>query len=115
MNIFERINTALTGIGVPFAAEIYITVTGEDLPDQMIEYTVVIDEPEQFADNEVTEQTYLVQVNVFSRSGLTNLPDVDTVMKAAGFRVGRKVNLQFNQETKHYGRGYQYTYLETKE
>jgi len=53
-----------------------------------------------------------MQVSVYDRNGLTNLPDTDGVMVAAGFSRGPKRELPYNPATRHFGLALEYVYLE---
>lgn len=111
--IFERVTTALNTLSpvVPFALAPYKSTT--DLPDKYLAYQVFDSPPEQHADDDITEQSYYVQVTIWSRSGLVSIPDVDGVMKTAGFQLRNKGRqLPQDQETGHYGLAKDYVYLE---
>jgi hypothetical protein len=66
MTIWERVKNALSGLGVPTAAGIYITTDGEELPDEFITYAMVSNPPEQFADNEQMMSSYRVQISYYN-------------------------------------------------
>lgn len=109
--IFERVNNALATLNpaVPFAMDSYLT-TG-DLPDEYIVYHLITGTPEQHADNAETVRAYRVQVDIMNRNGLVVLPDVDTAMKAAGFRIGPEQPLPKDKDTSHYGLAKDYIYV----
>jgi hypothetical protein len=109
--IFERVKTALNTISpsVPFSLAPYKSAT--TLPDQFLAYQLIAGTPEQSADDAETERSYLVQVSVFSRTGLVSLPDVDTAMLAAGFNKGRERQLPQDPQTGHYGLAKEYTFI----
>lgn len=113
--IFERVTTALNTLSpaVPFALAPYKS-TGV-LPDQYIAYQLIDSSPEQAADNAEAERSHLVQISIWSKSGLVSLPNVDAVMLAAGFQKGPFRQLPQDAETGHYGLAKDYLYLETKE
>ena len=73
--IFERVYDAVVTLNIPFAAGKYIVATGSDYPETFITFSLVSSPAEQFADNAETMRSYRVQVNIFSRGGLINLPD----------------------------------------
>lgn len=109
--IFERVKTALNTLSpaVPFSLAPYKSTT--TLPDTFIAYQLIIDLREQSADDAEKERSYLIQVSVFSRAGLVTLPDVDTVMLAAGFEKGRERQLPQDPQTGHYGLAKEYTFV----
>lgn len=107
--IFEVVETALGNLdpAVPFAQDDMI---GE-LPDTYITYFLVDGVPAEHADNEETARTYRVQVNRMSTNGLVGLPNVDAVMRAAGFTFGPERELPKDPTTSHYGLAKDYFYL----
>lgn len=109
--IFERVHTALGTISpaVPFNPAPYKSKT--TLPDVYLTYQLIVDTPEQSADDVETERSYLMQVSIFSRAGLVSLPDVDTAMLAAGFKKGQRRQLPQDPQTGHYGLAQEYTYI----
>jgi hypothetical protein len=113
--IWERTDSALSSLGVPYAASKLQIATGNDYPDLFMVYFSLPSTPEQHADNKETLRSYMVQVNVFSRGGLINLPDVDEVMTAAGFTKGREIEIPLDQETGHYGLGTEFLYIESED
>lgn len=110
--IFERVADALDSLGVDYASGIYIPETGESLPDQFITYSLVSSPPEQHADQVETLRSFRVQVSVYDRSGLIDLPDVDGAMVAAGFAISNKYQIPYDQETGHHGLAQDYIFLE---
>lgn len=112
--IFERTATALSGLGVDCANGFYITATGVDLPDTFIVFVLVSSPPVQHADDGETLRSNRVQVSIYSRAGLVGLPDVELAMKAAGFEAGAKYQLPYNSQTRHFGLGQDFMYLEEK-
>lgn len=110
MTIWEITAAALTGLGVPMAASRYIG-SNDQLPDLFLVYFLVSSPPEQHADNLETLRSYLMQVSIFSRTGLTGLPDVAGAMVAAGFTRGLERELPFNQTTGHYGLALELNFL----
>jgi|SRR3990172_6730946 len=108
--IFERVKTALTTISpaVPFSLAPYKAGT---LPDTFLAYQLIVSVPEQNADDAEIERSHLIQVSVYSKAGLVSLPDVDTVMLAAGFEKGRERQLPQDPETGHYGLAKEYIFV----
>ncbi|MBI5951903.1 MAG: hypothetical protein HY865_09615 [Chloroflexi bacterium] len=109
-DIFVLTNNALAAISpaVPFAMDDY---SGTPLPDTYIVYTLIVSPPEQHADNQETERSYTVQVNIMKTIGLTSLPDVDTPMLAAGFKKGPIRELERDQGSAHFGLAKDYVIL----
>lgn len=112
MTIFERVAGALATLGVPYANQRYQVSTGEPLPDTYITYFLVSSTGMQYADNLERSRSGRIQVNVFSRNGLVNLPDVDAAMRAAGFLVAGKRQLPEDPQSGYFGLGQDYTFLE---
>lgn len=110
--IFERAETAIATLSVPYANQVYLVQSGAALPDQFIVFFLVSSSPAQQANDVETLRGNRVQVSVYDRAGLQGLPDVDTAMTAAGFVRSNKSQLPFNQETRHFGLALEYTYLE---
>ena len=103
MNIYELVEETLSTLEIPFAAGRYLVASGSSLPDLYLVYKVVSNLQEQAADDQETERTFRVQVSIFSRSGLTSLPDVSGAMVSAGFSKSRNVEIPFDEDTKHFG------------
>lgn len=110
--IYERVKTALTGFGLPMGVEVYIPASGTELPDDYLVYFVISDPPIQHADNVEKTHIYRVQVSYFSRSGMQSAPDISSAMVADGFMRAEGRDLPYNPDTRHYGQGLDFTYLE---
>jgi len=110
--IWARTLAALTGLGLPLAANRMVMDTGEALPEAFIVYTLITAPPEQFADDDITVRSYTMQVSYYNRAGLVAMPDIDAAMMAAGFMPGPFRELPFSQESQHYGLALDYTYTE---
>jgi len=112
--IFERVTTALNTLSpaVPFALAPYLTEAGGDVPDTFIAFQLISGNPEQSADDAETQCSYVVQISIYSRSGLVSLPDVNTAMSAAGFQKSNERQLPKDPETGHFGLAKDYVYLE---
>ncbi len=112
--IFQRVNDALATLSpaIPFGMDTYQQTGSSALPSQYITYQLVNGVPAQHADNAETERGYRVQVNIMSTTGLAVLPDVNTVMVAAGFTKGPERPLPKNDATGHYVLAKDYFYLE---
>lgn len=115
MTIWERMENALGAIragGTAVSAGQKLVGSGAQLPDLFLVYFLVSSPPEQHADDRETMRSYLMQVSIYSRAGLTNLPDVDGAMVAAGFQRAGQRELPYNQATQHYGLALDYIFLE---
>jgi hypothetical protein len=110
--IYELAQTALETLSVPVANQVYIPATGSDLPNLFLVWFLISAPIAQHADDNETLRTNRVQVSVYSRAGLINLPDVTGAMKAAGFAAAARFQLPYNRETRHYGLALDFTYLE---
>jgi hypothetical protein len=112
MNIFERVEAALSSItpAVPYGMDTYES-TG-NLPDQYMAYQVVVSDAEDHADNLEIARSYMVQVSIFSCAGLATLPNVDAAMTAQGFVKGPFRQIPKDALSGHYGLAKDYLYLE---
>ncbi len=113
--IWERTATALASLGVPTSANVLIVASEADRPDLYLVYNLVSNPPEQWADNRETMCSYRMQISIYSRSGLANLPNVDGAMTAAGFMRSDTREVPYSPETRHYGLALDYIYVEQKE
>ena len=111
MTIWEITKAALTPLATPMAASRYIGSV-DQLPDLFLVYSLISSLPELWADNLETLRSYLMQVSVYSRTGLTALPDVAGAMVTAGFTKGLQRELPYNQTNGHYGLSLEFVYLE---
>jgi hypothetical protein len=109
--IFEQIDDALATLSVPYAENQYIQETGDTLPDLYLVAMLISGVAEQHADDDETARSYRVQISVYRRNGLVDLPDVDGAMKDAGFMKGPERELPYDQETGHFGLAIDYVYL----
>ncbi len=114
MSIWERVKSALSSLSIPMAQSVYVPITGGNYPDAFIVYFLVSAPPDQHADNIETLTEYLVQVSYYDKSGLVNMPDIDGLMKTAGFTAGNRVEIPYNQTTRHFGLAMEFSYLEER-
>lgn len=113
MTIWERIALALSEINLPKAEGVYIPSSASGLiPETFLVYFLVSSSSVQHADNREILRSYLVQISIYNRTGLTNLPDVTTPMKNAGFVRNAIREIPYNQETGHYGLALDFHYEE---
>lgn len=112
LTIFERVTTALNTLSpsVPFALAPYAS-TGS-LPDLYLAYQLIDGNAAQHADNLETQRSYLVQISIFSVSGLVGLPDVNSVMLAAGFEKSTERQIPKDPQSGHFGLAKDFTYIE---
>lgn len=110
-SIFEIVEAALAGLGIPVAQSVYLSATGAALPDQFAAYTLVAGTPAQQADDVETLREHHVQISLWSRSGLASLPDVDALMVVAGFARGPERELAYDETTRHFGLAKDFIYL----
>ena len=115
MTIWERCKTALQSLSVTKAANVYIPASGGERPDVYLVYSLVTSPPLQHADNLETLREYTMQVSIYSRSGLINLPDIEGAMLAAGFTYETQRELPYNPDTRHYGLAMDFNFVEIKE
>jgi len=115
MSLWERVEAALQPLGVPFAADQYLVESGDDLPDLYLVFFLVSSPALQHAEDRETMRTNRVQVSIYNRSGLVNLPDVDGAMTAAGFQRGPRNRIPYNPATRHFGLALEFVEIEESE
>jgi len=112
MTIWERVVSALSGLGKTMAANVLIVASEAERPDEYLVYMVVASPAEQFADNLETMRSYTVQVSYYNRAGLAGMPDISGSMETAGFTPGSQRELPYNQQTRHFGYALDFVYVE---
>lgn len=110
--IFERTETALGTLSPAVAFSLAPYESTAALPDQYVTHQLITGAPEEHADNVEVARSYLVQVTIWSRTGLVSIPNVDAAMLAAGFMKSNERQLPKDQQTGHYGLAKDYIYLE---
>lgn len=110
IDVWELTRLALVGLGWPLAADQYLTTTAAALPEQYLVYQLISSPPEMFADNVEKHRSYRMQVNAYSRSGFSALPNVAGAMATAGFAPGPMRSLPYNPDTRHYGLVMEFVY-----
>lgn len=110
--IWERTETALSGLGVDLAANVMLSDTDDTLPDTFLVYQLISSPPAQAADDDETLRWYRMQVAAYSRDGLATLPDIPAAMVAAGFTKSIWRELPYNQDSRHFGIAYDFIYTE---
>ena len=107
---FKLVSTALTTLsGVEFAADANRSALSEPLPDLFIVYSRITSPIANYFDNKAQLRFVTMQLSIFSRDGLDDLPDTDTAMQNQGFSVSTETDLPYNDETRHYGVSREYT------
>ncbi len=112
MTIWERVKSALSGLSIPTAANVYIPASGTELPDLFVTYQVISEPSELQADNAETLKSWDVQVTIWSRSGLPGIPALNSAMINAGFMRAAGRELPYQPDTRHFGYAIDYTFLE---
>ena len=115
MSIWEITQEALEGLGVPMAANVMIPASGEALPDLFLVYQLISSPPVLHAEDLEIMRSYRMQVTIYSRDGLVNLPDVADEMVEAGFSRSVIRELPYNADTRHYGLAMEFVYLSDSE
>jgi hypothetical protein len=114
VTIWDRVDTALSGLNVPMAANTYIVESDHDLPDVFLTYLLISSPPAQHADNVEVLRDYTVQVSIWSRDGLVDVPDVVGAMIAAGFTHGNDRELPFSTGSQHFGLALEFNFTEER-
>lgn len=112
MTIWERVEVALTPLGISFAEGDYLVGDAETYPDTYIIYFLPSIDPEQFADDEEISRANLVQVSIYKKDSLVGLPDVIGVMKTAGFTFSGGRELEYDDIAERHGIAFDFEYLE---
>jgi hypothetical protein len=112
VTIWERVESALTGLGMPMAADAYLVETGAALPDEYLVYGLISDVPLQYADDTELNSTQHVEINYLSRIGLPKIGAITAAMKAAGFTRGARTKLPYIEPSRHFGINLEFNYLE---
>ncbi len=110
-SIFVLTEMALGTINPPIAFSL-APYSGNPLPDQYVAHQLLPSSALAHADNKEIARGYVVQVTIWSRTGLAVLPDVDAAMNAAGFKKGDVKQLPQDEKTGHFGLATEYSYLE---
>jgi hypothetical protein len=113
--IWDLVQDALSGLGLPLAANTMILATGEQLPDEYIVHQLISSPPIVHADNFETMRMYRVQVAYYNRNGLSGMPDIKGVMVDAGFARSSIRELPYNPETRHFGLALDFIYTSDEE
>lgn len=114
-SIWEQVAAGLAPLGVPLAANVYQVATGAQLPDLYIVYQLISDTGALYGNDLDLLRTERVQVTIWSRDGLANLPDVSGALRSAGFTRGPGRELPRSQDTGHYGLALDFYHLTDEE
>ena len=103
--VYELVASALTSLSpIPCVAGRYVPASAAaPLPDVFVVYTMVSSSAAQHADGTEKHRNYRMQLAIYSRTGLTSLPDVDTLMTAAGWMRSSEREIGYDRDTGHYG------------
>jgi len=112
VNIWEITEDALNGLGVPIAANVMISPTGGTLPDLYLVYQLISAPPLLHVEDYEDMRFYRMQVSIYSRDGLSNLPDVISAMIEFGFTRSSMREMPYNPDTRHYGLSMEFIYTE---
>jgi hypothetical protein len=103
MTIWEITQQALEALSVPVGANVMILPTGDEFPDLFLIYQLIDAPPLLHVNDHEDMRYYRMQVTIYSRDGLADLPDVISAMVEAGFTRSSIRELPYNTETRHYG------------
>ena len=107
--VYEAVSDALATLSVPYGYDGYQTATGAQLPDLFLVWFLVDAPPAAHADNAEILRFERVQISIYQRGSLTNLPDVEGAMAAAGWMYSNTIHIPFNPATKHFGLALEFT------
>jgi hypothetical protein len=115
VTIWEITQDALDGLGVPVAESVMISSTKVPLPDLYLVYQLIDAPPILHAEDLEVMRYYRMQVTIYSRDGLANLPNVADAMVEAGFTRSSIRELPYNIDTRHYGLAMDFIYTSDSE
>jgi hypothetical protein len=112
--IWERLDSALTPLGLPFAAGAWIPANGADIPTQYLVYFEISGSGKQFSDNQEKSRLHHVQISYYSRNGFpgASLIALNGAMATAGFIKGPTHDLPYDSDSRLFGLALEYSYLE---
>lgn len=114
MTIWERLNTALTPLGLPLAASAWIAASGAATPAQYLVYFEISGMGQEFSDNLEKNRLHHVQISYYSRTGFSGaaLTALNEVMTAAGFTKGPVHDLPYDSGSRLFGLAAEFYFLE---
>lgn len=107
--------TALANLGLRTEPIDLILGSKEVLPDKYLTFQVISTAPDKHAEDREIARAHLVQVNLWSRKGFEAFPDVEGAMSAAGFLFQGGRDMEFDNDTGHYGQSMDFLFYEEKE
>lgn len=110
--IWQTVNSALTSLNKPMAQNLYLPVTGAELPDEYIVYTLITNYGTEHANDVEKCREHHVQVSYYNRAGLAGMPGIAAAMTGAGFTRGPERELPYNEYTRHFGLALEFYYYE---
>ncbi|HAE59762.1 MAG TPA: hypothetical protein DCG54_09740 [Anaerolineae bacterium] len=107
MDIFERTKTALATLSpIPVAMDRMLFTSAP--PDTYIICDLIVSNPSLHLDDAEKGRQDRVQVTIFNRTGLENLPNVDGAMLAAGFTKSAMRQIDVGAQSSHYAMALDY-------
>ncbi len=112
--IWERLDSALTPLGLPFAASAWIPINGADIPAHYLVYFEISGTGQQFADNLEKNRLHHIQISYYSRNGFpqASLTALNAAMQTAGFIKGPVHDLPYNSDARLFGLAAEFNFLE---
>lgn len=111
MTIWERVEAALAGIGIPvFGAALLESIA--ELPDAYIVHQLITSTASLSADNQEALRNVTMQVSYYTRDGFPPVPPIAGMMTAAGFRLGAERELPYSPTSRHFGLAMEFTTFE---
>jgi hypothetical protein len=112
--IWERLTTALTSLGLPMAASVWIPANDTDIPAQYLVYMEISGVGQQFSDNLEKNRLHHIQISYYSRNGFSgaNLTALNGAMQTAGFTKGPTHDLPYNSDSRLFGLALEFNFLE---
>lgn len=119
MTIWERVKSALSTLTIPVSEGINLQATGASTPTEkpaeFITFALISSNPVQHADDEEKIRSHRVQVSYFNQTGLTGIPDISSLMTAAGFTRGPMTEIPYDPADGYFGVALEYVYSESEE
>lgn len=112
--IWERLDSALTPLGLPFGANGWMPATGVNIPAQYLVYFEIAGVGKQFADNLEKIRLHHIQISYYSNTGISaaNIAALNGAMQTAGFIKGPTNDLPYNSDDRMFGWLSEWNFLE---